>query len=527
MSSRTVLQPATQLEVACRAIARLMCPSDGFIHYPYNGDETNTREPTYNEAVSDITDRVGDCDQDSGLDDVRVVFDIDIGYCIYRNGVWDKVPDIHIEQEITKFDYIEYGTLRRDKTKRRLSISKSFIIAAAWVLSRRIAKFKYFEVVKHSFNFLNQNITAGNQGLESRPPSPNNRCLCGIDENTPDYLTVGVHEHNPLGEFWTEKIPSLEYVRRIVDDSEDVKSIQEFLGMSLLGAAPMGKKMLLFFGETWSGNGTLSRIMAAALPQEYVYEGRPPWEFRQSYELTGFINMLLHVHHDQDNIKDIKIANQWVSGEGVDMRHLGGETFGYKPKAGTILNMNGFVTMDKNSDLGGIFRRSLVVRCSNSNLHKEGTSQDLILEEVSQDRLGWLCWALAGAERWYHQNDYTESASSRAEVESWKDLAQPERAWIRKHMVVDEESEPSLQAEYYKAWVSKRQDGGMPYKVAAKRSKQAFNTTVKLLLVGARGKRHKSGQQWVNVRYRTHVELKALKSGVSMTGLSRGNNSKV
>jgi putative DNA primase/helicase len=259
-------------------------------------------------------------------------------------------------------------------------------------------------------------------------------------------------------------------------DAESIATIQEFFGYALTPDT-RHQKILMLYGESRSGKGTVARIMTA-LVGEHNVTGASILNFRSNFGLQDFVGKLLAIFSDaQLKWHDSAVVERMlnISGEDrvtVDRKYR--DPVSIRLKTRLVYICNELPPFDDES--GALANRMLISHFKQSFKDRE----DLTLEDRLKEELpGILLWAVAGWKRLIDKGRFRQPSSGREALEELKDKGNPVRPFVRECCRTDgpyDETPRQVIYEVYKDWCQNHGVRPLPDTLFGKKLKRCVRT---------------------------------------------------
>jgi len=342
-------------------------------------------------------------------------------------GAWSSLSIPTVEQVVTTFAGAQLGTGKKATT---LKINSTTVKGATHLA--RVALLAgeapiSFSAAARGVAFRNGFAVVRAGKVTLAPHAPSNACRFAFPfDYDPDakYLELSEFFETVFGDASEE------------ERADRVALIQEFVGASLIGEAPIYQRCLVLFGPGGNGKGEVLRIMRGLFPPHAVVS-LPPQHWGERFQVARLVGALANFVDEipERDITSGDIFKSVITGDPTHAERKGETPFEFRPIAGNVFNANALPGSVDRSD--GFWRRFAVCPFTRN------------LAEMSERRLaagaavlaaclpGCVRWALEGAARAQTQAGYTISEKSREIVEKWRDENDPVRLFLRQRQGQD------------------------------------------------------------------------------------------
>lgn len=196
------------------------------------------------------------------------------------------------------------------------------------------------------------------------------------------------------------------------DYMDKMAAIQEAIGASLFGSAPMYQRAFCLFGQPGSGKSVMSTIVRGLCPDNSV-SSIPPSEWGDKFlpiEMYGkVINFAGELSEDKRIPGDV--FKQIVEGEQITGQHKNEHPFQFRPSCAHWFNSNHLPKTRDSSD--GFNRRWLIIEW-NKRVPQDKRVPDLAQVILEYEKEAIVAWAVEGFKRLKKNRDYTLPTSHMA-----------------------------------------------------------------------------------------------------------------
>ncbi len=271
------------------------------------------------------------------------------------------------------------------------------------------------------------------------------------------------------------------------DADQKVEFIRQFMGMCLLGGATSHDTCPILLGEGANGKSVLLTVLSKAFPEGTI-SSIPPQRWGHEYYAAALAGKMLNVVTEmpERDIINADATKAVISGDPVIGRNPAGRPFSFRPRAGHVFAANRLPGSIDYSD--GFFRRWVILKF-NRNFEDEGIKKERssLVDELSVELPGIVCWAIEGAAKVIKAGGYTSVPDSSSVVKKqWRSSVDQIATWLEESAeMAEEEDEYAYVFELYRNYI------GWTTRTGHKQmSKTRFTERLKRLKVKLKGKGH-------------------------------------
>jgi P4 family phage/plasmid primase-like protien len=341
---------------------------------------------------------------------------------VYHDGVWKDMPKSYLEG---------FAEENFDPSPTNQMVSEFL----GKMTRSNLRDQKWFEGTQGIVNFQN-----GVLNMDSRE----------LMSHSPDYpfLYKLPFEYDP-----TAICPRFDqYLEEVTLEDADVKNVLlEFMGYTLAGVSPeIGQKALILTGEGSNGKSVLLdllKYMAGEGNYASLYMGSELAKMENRYQLDG---KLFNVSEEvpERAMSDSSLFKSLVTGGEVQARKLYCDSFSMKTNAKIIMACN---DLPKTRDTShGILRRLIIVPFKRRFTEK---NRDIHLrKKIYAEASGIFNRAMEGLDRFFKQEQFTESKTIKKAVESYHEENDPLILWFKDTYEDSETENPIPVKEVYEKY---------------------------------------------------------------------------
>lgn len=340
------------------------------------------------------------------------------GIYIYdtTSQLWQHIEDNWLLSAAGSFDGLLYG--RGGKIS--ISASKASGIIRCLKNLAEIYDPTFFDNPISGIAFKNTVLMCSKDGVTETPASPSHR------------LRISLSYEYHASEKPTKWLKLLDEV--FAPDSDRVDKIgvlQEFLGISLINRAPQFDKCLVFVGNGANGKSTLIDIISLLVDKEGM-ASIPPQKWEDEYYTAMLDGKLLNLVSELPETKIVHSERfkAIVSGESVTSRSPYEQPRRIKPVAGHIFATNSLPPSTDDAD--GFWRRFIVLGFN--RVFADGKTRGEILADIKPEIPAIAAWALGGGARLLNTGSFTQPASHKMILASWREESDSVAAWAKQQL---------------------------------------------------------------------------------------------
>lgn len=209
---------------------------------------------------------------------------------------------------------------------------------------------------------------------------------------------------------------------------EQIRQLQMFIGMTLLGLLPQEQRVVLLVGEAGSGKSVCLRVLESLVPSRFR-TSISPLDLDSDYKVAALAGKLVNLVPEIDKHKPIPSAQfkAITGGDTVSAREPYGKVFSFTPNTACWFNGNFFPTTKDYTE--GFWRRWGIIKFANTkpaHLRNPKLYHEIIAEELS----AILGWALVGAKDYLDNGLYLSPAHYKA-LAKWKNNGNSVASWLQ------------------------------------------------------------------------------------------------
>lgn len=199
------------------------------------------------------------------------------------------------------------------------------------------------------------------------------------------------------------------------DYRDKVDALQEMMGASLFGAAPMYQKAFCLFGQPGSGKSVMSTILRGLCPEGSI-SSVPPHDWGDRFLPAEMYGKVINFAGELSESKSIpgEIFKQIVEGEQITVQYKNQNPFQFRPGTAQIFNSNHLPKTKDSSD--GFNRRWLIIEWRH-RVPPEKRIPDLAQIVIDYEKEAIVAWAVEGFRRLKSNKDYTLPTSHMALID--------------------------------------------------------------------------------------------------------------
>lgn len=218
------------------------------------------------------------------------------------------------------------------------------------------------------------------------------------------------------------------------DDTErerKVKTLNEWIGVTLIGKQPKFAKVATFLGGGNNGKSATCAMVEGVFPPNAVAHLKPQ-DLGQEYYRAQLSNVLLNVSPEMpstDIREDAAAAFKAISSGDMMMgRFIRESPFEFRPKAGLIISLNTLPHVRDTSS--GFFRRILGFSFEREFLPHE-VDRDIVEKVLAEDRAKIVCYTLRQASNAFARNGYEQSPNGDRIAREWRLGSDVVEQWLQ------------------------------------------------------------------------------------------------
>lgn len=386
--------------------------------------------------------------QKLGAKDNRVVFDGNL-WQLYdqRTGVFDAVEDL-------VYLYVDnmHGARIAAKPNAKGDAEEKFLNSSHTLCTTVEKKSK---IKRKDASFFDRQTPglAFSDGFfdttkcEMRPHSPSHRATIPMGMPFPDGAIC----------------PNWERALSEVLSPDDGQTLEEYLGMCLMGRATYVQRSLFLVGGGSNGKSTMIEAVVSCFPQDSISNVSPHMLSSQKseYYMHDIKGRLLNLVSDMESsdINNLGVFKSIISGDSASGRAPFGQIIQFKPIAGHVFACNRLPNSGDSSD--GMWRRTIVLNFDAKFGLKGGLEKDVTLPmKLKAERAGIIRRLIAAGQCALERGDIFVSASSEQATEEWRERSSPVRAFIvEKHDKFIGRVPVKVVYDAYKSWAGENGRG--------------------------------------------------------------------
>lgn len=234
------------------------------------------------------------------------------------------------------------------------------------------------------------------------------------------------------------------------------RTLQEFMGICLIGKMPQFEKCMFLWGKGSNGKSVLIKLMRDMFPEEAVAASTP--ESWNKTSMLGYMNgkrINLVTELETRDLLSVTKLNAMVSGDPVTADRKFKDEFNFLPQAGHIFACNNLPPIADNSD--GFWRRAILMNFKRQFV--KGLDADINLgDKLREEMSGIVSWIVQGACN-ATQNGYIYSSTAIVEAtSSWRSESDTLTEFVRECTVAIEVDADQVSAKtlygVYSEWCS-------------------------------------------------------------------------
>ena len=388
--------------------------------------------------------------EEMGRDDGRILYDGNT-WLVYdeRAGVFDERKDV-VYNFVDALHGVRYEVKRKDKSgEEKVEVkyldAKHSLCSAA-ESKARISAFAgdFYDTQRRGLAFSDGFFCAA-QGM-LLPPSPAYRATTTMGISYP------ASDDAPV---WAQTLDEL-----LAPD--DAQTLEEYLGLCLLGRATMAQRALFLSGEGSNGKSTLLEAASACFPKNAISNvsphqlGSPRAEY-YLYSLRGkSLNIVTEL--DAADMHNLAAFKGLVSGDETSGRPPHGQITRFKPIAGHVFAANRLPSSGDSTH--GFWRRVVVVPFD--RVVTSDKIDPMRVHKLLAERSGITARLLAAGLNAISRGQISVSARAIEEAEDWRERSTPVLSFLLDTESLFSDCEPvRVLYEAYKVWAQENGRGAL------------------------------------------------------------------
>lgn len=249
--------------------------------------------------------------------------------------------------------------------------------------------------------------------------------------------------------------------------ADRIATLQEFMGICLMGEATTYARALVVYATGGNGKSELMYVIGGLFPPDTV-TSLPPHQWGHNFRVMMLDGKLVNLVDEMpsDELASGESFKKIVTGGQVDAERKHRDPVIFRPIAGNIFNANQPLKSGDHSD--GFWRRPLILPLTrvfeNADYRAPDIERGIGARVLESDRAAIVSWAIDGAARLQRQKSYTESAASKAYVRSWREDSDQVRSFAAE-FPLKERTAQSVLYESYTSWA--KNNGHKPLSVTS------------------------------------------------------------
>lgn len=333
---------------------------------------------------------------------------------VYKNGYYQPKGQQTIEEESSKRLGPEYEEKQYKKVKGYIE-AKSYI------------KRKQFKPPKNKINLQNGVYDIQKEELLNHDPEY--------------YFTHQIPlKYNPNAE-----CPNIhEFLEEIVETEEEVKTLREIAGYSLIPDYPISKAFMLI-GKGNNGKSLYLDLLKNLLGEEnYVNKSLQELE-ENNFATSKLVGSLACIDDDlpSDKLRRTSKLKKLTGGSDIGAEIKYGDQFDFDNFAKFIFACNELPRTNDTTD--GFYRRWVLVEFPykfkrqpdpENKIEKQGIPRNELIEQVTSKKEleGFLWWVLEDLKDVLENNEFTHASTTEEAREKWKEYSEPLSKFISKYI---------------------------------------------------------------------------------------------
>ena len=231
-----------------------------------------------------------------------------------------------------------------------------------------------------------------------------------------------------------------EFIERTIDREEGVKTLQEFLGYTLMWPSTKYEKALLILGYTDTGKSTLLNVF------EHFYDNTnttnvsfPQLGMERAFHIDKLKDSVVNFDHDMSD-KEIKRKSrikEAITGNRIHADPKGEQGYKFQPKAKFMIASNN-APDDKGAE-AAFYNRFTTLTATN-RIDPENKDRELLDKLVTEENMNWLLsWAIEGLERLQEQNQFSNERTEYETKKLWDKFGDSVQKFIHEQITLDRE----------------------------------------------------------------------------------------
>lgn len=309
----------------------------------------------------------------------------------WKGAFWEKVEESML-QTIIATEYGSYPACKRH----------SDYMGVMKVMTSIVAK-ELKQINLKGLNFANGYLT---EDLQLVPHNPDH----GMTYILPYRYLPELAGHMPifnqyLDDSWADD----------ADYMDKVAAMQEAIGASLFGYAPIYQRAFCLFGQPGSGKSVMSTIVRGLCPDNSI-SSIPPHEWGDKFLPIEMYGKVINFAGELSESKSIPgdIFKQVIEGEMITGQHKNESPFQFRPTCAQWFNSNHLPKTRDSSD--GFNRRWLIIEW-NKRVAADKKIPDLAQIILDYEKEAIVAWAVEGFRRLRKNKEYTLPTSHMACVD--------------------------------------------------------------------------------------------------------------
>jgi putative DNA primase/helicase len=243
---------------------------------------------------------------------------------------------------------------------------------------------------------------------------------------------------------------------------DDAQTLEEYLGLCLMGRATMAQRALFLSGEGSNGKSTLLAAAQACFPKNAVCNVSPHQigSPRAEYYLYSLRGKTLNIVSELDaaDMHNLAAFKGLVSGDETSGRPPHGQITRFKPVAGHVFAANRLPSSGDSSH--GFWRRVVVIPFD--RVVTADKIDPMREQRLLEERSGITARLLAAGLNALSRGQISVSARAAEEAEEWRERSTPVLSFLLENESLFGDVEPArVLYEAYKTWATENGRGAL------------------------------------------------------------------